>query len=142
MEAIKGTEKEVSIEGKRRKIKIPAGVDDGSRIQFEDFILSIDVKPHEVFERDGADIYVKVIVPFSLATLGGTIEVPTVDGNLKVRVRAGTQPGTMIRLRGKGAPYLRERGRGDEYVRLMVLVPEKLSREQRGLIEEMQEEGL
>jgi DnaJ-class molecular chaperone len=142
MDAIKGVEKEVSIEGKKRKIKIPPGVDDGSRIQFEDFILSINVKPHEIFERDGSDIYVRVTIPFSLATLGGTIEVPTVDGELKIRIRAGTQSGTMMRLRGKGAPYLRERARGDEYVRLNILVPEKLTREQRAAIEGLGEEGL
>jgi DnaJ-class molecular chaperone len=142
MEAIKGGEKEIEIEGKRRKIKIPAGVDEGSRINFGDFMLSINIRPHPVFERDGADIYVKVPISYSLATLGGTIEVPTVDGETKIRVRPGTQSGTMLRLHGKGAPYLRSRGRGDEYVRLMVAVPEKLTREQKRIIEEMGEEGL
>jgi DnaJ-class molecular chaperone len=142
MEAVKGVEKEIEIEGKRRKIKIPAGVDEGSRINFGDFMLSINIKPHEIFERDGADIYVKVAVPFSLATLGGSIGVPTLDGETKIRVRPGTQSGIMIRLRGKGAPYLRGRGQGDEYIRLIVTVPEKLTREQRRIIEEMGEEGL
>src|SRR3989344_3742597 len=125
MEAINGVEKEVSIEGKKRKIKIPAGVAEGQRIQFEDFILSINVKPHDIFERDGADIYVKEVIPFSLATLGGQAEVPTVDGFVKIRVRPGTQSGTMMRLRGKGALHLRGRGRGDEYVRIAVAVPER-----------------
>ena len=142
MEAIKGTEKETEIEGKSRKIRIPAGVDEGSRIQFEDFILSINVRPHRVFERDGDDIFVRVAIPFSLATLGGQLEVPTVDGDLKVRIRPGTQSGTTIRLREKGVSRLHGRGRGDEYVRINVLVPEKLTREQKGLIEEMKEEGL
>ena len=142
MDAIKGVEKEIEIEGKRRKIKIPPGVDEGSRINFGDFMLSINIKPHPVFERDGVDIYVKVALPFSLATLGGTIAVPTLDGETKIRVRPGTQSGTMIRLRGKGAPYLRGRGLGDEYVRLMVAVPEKLTREQKKIVEEMGEEGL
>jgi DnaJ-class molecular chaperone len=141
MEAIKGVEKEVSIEGKRRKIKIPPGVDEGSRIKFDDFILSINIKPHPVFERDGADIYITVKIPFSLATLGGDIKVPTVEEDVKIRVRAGTQSGTMVRLRGKGAPVLHGRGRGDEYLRLIVSVPEKLTREQRSVIEEMKDEG-
>jgi DnaJ-class molecular chaperone len=141
-DAINGVEKEVSIEGKKRKIKIPPGVDEGSRIRFDDFILSINVRPHEVFERDGADIYVRELIPFSLAALGGEIEVPTVDGSVKVRVRSGTQSGTMIRLKGKGAPRLRGRGRGDEYVRITVAVPERLTREQRRIIGEMEEEGL
>lgn len=142
MEAINGVEKEVQIEGKKRKIKIPAGVDEGSRIQFGDFILSINVRPHPIFERDGDDIFVRVAIPFSLATLGGQVEVPTVDGGLKVRVRQGTQSGTMIRLRERGAPRLHGRGRGDEYVRINVLIPEKLTREQKRIIEEMEEEGL
>ncbi|NIN92864.1 DnaJ domain-containing protein [bacterium] len=142
MEAIKGVEKEIEIEGKKRKIKVPAGVDDGSRIRFGDFILSINVKPHEIFERDGADVYMRLAIPFSLASLGGTIQVPTVEGEVKLRIRAGTQSGTMMRLRGKGAPHLRGRGKGDQYVRLHVAVPEKLNRAQKRMVEDMKEEGL
>ena len=142
MEAIKGVEKEVSIEGKKRKIKIPAGVDEGSRINFGDFMLSINVRPDELFEREGDDIFIKVIIPFSLAVLGGQFNVPTVDGDLKIRIRPGTQSGTMIRLREKGIPSPHGRRRGDEYVRINVLVPEKLTREQKRIIEEMVEEGL
>lgn len=142
MEALKGVEKEVVIEGKKRKIKIPAGVDEGSRIQFGDFILSINIQPHQTFERDGADIYVRVALPFSVAALGGTLEVPTIEKPVKIRVRPGTPSGTMVRLRGQGAPQLRGRGKGDQYVRLQVAVPQKLSRNQKSLIEEMKEEGL
>lgn len=142
VEAVKGVTKEVTINGKKRKIKIPPGVDEGSRINFNDFILSINIRSHPVFERDGNDIYVRVGVPYSLATLGGEISVPTVDGDVKIRIRAGTQGGTMIRLRSKGVPYLHGRGRGDEYVRLNVLIPEKLTREQREIIEEMEKENL
>jgi DnaJ-class molecular chaperone len=137
MEAIKGVEKEVSIEGKKRKIKIPAGVDEGSRIKFDNFILSVNIKPHELFERDGADIYVKVGIPFSVASLGGQIEIPTVDSDVKIRIKAGTQSGTMMRLQGKGAPHLRSGGRGDQYVRIQVSVPEKLTREQRTLLNDL-----
>ena len=142
IEAIKGVEKEVNIGGKKRKIKIPAGVDEGSRMRFGDFILSINVRPHKIFERDGPDIFVKTAIPFSLAALGGTIEVPTINGGVKVRIRPGTQSGTMIRLRGKGAPRLRGRGKGDEYVRVLVAVPEKLDRKQKRIIEEAKKEGL
>lgn len=142
MDAVHGAEKEVSINGKKRRIKIPAGVDDGTRIQFDDFILSVNVRPHELFERDGADIYVKVRIPYSLAALGGEIEVPTVDGPVRIRVRAGTQSGSMIRLRERGVKRLRSAGRGDEYVRFIVDVPQKLSREQRQLLMELKEEGL
>jgi len=142
VEAIKGVEKEVNIGGKKRKIKIPAGVDEGSRMRFGDFILSINVRPHKIFERDGPDIFVKTAIPFSLAVLGGAIEVPTINGGVKVRIRPGTQSGTMIRLRGKGAPRLRGRGKGDEYVRILVAVPEKLNRKQKRIIEEAKKEGL
>jgi len=141
MEAIKGVQKEVEIQGKKRKIKIPAGVNDGSRINFKDFILSINVRPHEMFERDGNDIYIKFGIPFSLATLGGETEIPTLDGDVKIRVRSGTQSGTIIRLRGKGVQSLRGRSKGDEYVRIFVSVPEKLSREQKRRIEELKNEG-
>src|SRR4030067_1702503 len=120
IESIQGVEKEVDIAGKRRKIKIPAGVDEGSRIRFDDFILSINIRPHEIFERDGADIYVRMTIPYSLAVLGGNLEVPSVDGENKIRIRPGTQSGTMIRLRGKGVSILRGRGRGDQYIRIQV----------------------
>ena len=149
MEAVEGVEKEVEIEGKKRKIKIPAGVNEGSRIRFGNFILSIDVRPHEIFEREGADIFMKTVIPFSLATLGGQIKVPTVNGEVKIKIRSGTQSGTMMRLRGKGAPHLRGRGlsvrqagRGDQYIRIQVAVPGKLTRQQKRLINDLQDEGL
>ncbi len=142
LEAARGIEKEVVLEGKRRKIKIPAGVNEGSRINFNDFVLSINIKPHPVFERDGEDVYVKIGIPYSVAIMGGNIGIPTIDGDLKIKIRAGTQPGTMMRLRERGIQRLQSRGRGDEYVRINVVVPEKLTREQKKIIEEMELEGL
>ena len=142
MEAVRGIEKEIEIEGERRKIKIPAGIYEGARISFGDFTLSVNIKPDSLFERNEDDIYVNVIVPYSLAAFGGEIEVPTIEGEVKIRVRAGTQPGTMVRLREKGVNHLHGRGRGDEYVKLNILIPEKLTREQRRVVEEMKEEGL
>ncbi|MGA3291716.1 MAG: DnaJ C-terminal domain-containing protein [Candidatus Microgenomates bacterium] len=142
MEAVNGVSKEVSIGGKKRKIKIPAGIYEGARINFGDFTLSINIKPDKIFERQDDDIYIGVAIPFSLATLGGEIEVPTVEGKIKLRIRPGTQSGTMMRLRERGVAHLHGRGKGDEYVRLNILSPEKLSREQRRIIEEMKEEGL
>ena len=141
MQALDGVEKEISIEGKKRKINIPGGVNDGSRIRFDDFILSINVKPHDVFERDGDDIYVKVLILFTLATLGGNLEVPTPEGDVKIKVRPGSQSNTIIRLRGKGAKKLHGRGKGDQYVRLAVVVPQKLNRTQRKVINELKTEG-
>ena len=142
MEAIKGVSKEVSIGGKKRKIKIPAGIYEGARISFGDFTLSINIKPDKLFERQDDDIYVSMGIPFSLAVLGGEIEVPTVEGDIKLRIRPGTQSGTMMRLRERGVAHLHGRGRGDEYVRLNVLVPEKLNKEQKNLVEEMKENEL
>lgn len=142
MEAIKGVEKEVDVEGEKRKIKIPKGVNEGSRINFGDFMLSINVRPHEVFDRDGDDIFVRVAIPYSLATLGGTIKVPTVDGDVKIRIKPGTQSGTMIRLKSKGAPHLRGQGRGDQYVRVIVAVPETPSKVQKEMMKKIKKEGL
>jgi len=142
MDAIQGVEKEVSINGKRRTIKIPAGVDEGQRIKFDDFILSINVKPHGLYERDGSDIYVKIEIPFSMAVLGGNIDVPTIDGSVKIKIRPGTQPGTMVRLRGKGVVSVHSRGKGDEYVRLLISTPDRLTREQRDLVNDLKREGL
>lgn len=142
MDAIKGVEKELQIEGKKRKVKIPKGISDGTRIRFNEFDLIIAVKPHSMFDRDGDDIYVETTVPFSLLVLGGEIKVPTVDGDISVKIRAGTQSGTLVRLRERGAPRVQSKGRGDQYVKLTLEVPEKISSKQRKLIEALEQEGL
>jgi len=138
LEAAKGCEKEVSLDGRRRTIKIPAGVDDGSRIRFGDFYVSLDVKPDPVFQREGDDLVVILAIPLTLAILGGILEVPTIDGDLKLRIRPGTQPGTMVRLRGRGIKHLRGSGRGDQYVRLQIQIPEKLTREQKEALKNLE----
>ena len=142
MEAAKGVSKEVNVGGKKRKIKIPAGIYEGARINFGDFTLSVNIKPDKLFERQDDDLYVTVAIPFSLAVLGGEIEVPTIEEKIKIRIRPGTQSGTMMRLRERGVPHLRGRGKGDEYVRINVVIPEKLTREQRSIIEEMKDNDL
>jgi DnaJ-class molecular chaperone len=142
MESVKGVSKEVDVGGKKRKIKIPAGIYEGARINFGDFTLSLNIKPDKLFERQDDDIYVTVAIPFSLGVLGGEIKVPTIEDEIKIRIRPGTQSGTMMRLREHGVPHLHGHGKGDEYVRINVLIPEKLTREQKNIIEEMKEEGL
>ena len=142
MEAVKGVSKEVSINGKNRTIKIPAGIYEGATIDFGDFRLSVNIKPHKMFERQDDDIYVSVAIPFSLAVMGGEIKVPTVEDEIKIKVRPGTQSGTMMRLREQGVAHLHGRGKGDEYVKINIVVPEKLSRNQKCLLEEMKQEGL
>lgn len=142
MEAVKGVSKEVSIGGKKRKIKIPAGIYEGARINFGDFTLSVNIKSHKLFERQDDDIYISVGIPFSLAVLGGEIKVPTVENGIKIRIRPGIQSGMMMRLREQGVPRLNGRGKGDEYVRINVIIPEKLNHDQKNIVTEMKEQGL
>ena len=142
MESVRGVSKEVDVGGKRRKIKIPAGIYEGATIDFGDFRLSVNIKPDKLFERQDDDIYVSVAIPFSLAVLGGEIKVPTIEDEIKIRIRTGTQSGIMMRLREQGVPHLHSRGRGNEYVRINVMIPEKLDHEQKNLVEDMKEKGL
>lgn len=141
MEAVKGCEKTIRINGRERTIKIPAGVDDGTRIKFKDFYVSIDVKPDKVFKRDGADIYVDLEISFPTAALGGVVQVPTIDGEVNLRIQPGTQSGTLVRLKGRGVPFLHSGGRGDQYVRIIVRVPTKLTNEQKELLKKFEETG-
>lgn len=137
MDAATGGEKTVVISGQEHTIKIPAGADDGTRVSYRDFEVSFDVKPHQVFKRDGADVVVNLDVPLPTAVLGGAVSAPTIDGPVEVRVRPGTQPGTLVRLRGRGIPYLRSQNRGDQYLRLNVKIPEKLSHQEKDLFEQL-----
>lgn len=140
MEAVKGVQKEVEMNGRRTKIKIPAGVDDGSRIRFDDFDIVVDVTPDKTFKRDGYDVVVEAPVSFPKAVLGTVIEAPTIDGPVKLKIPSGTQPNAVIRLRGKGIPYVRGSGRGDEYIRIRITVPTKLSHKQRELLDEFEKD--
>lgn len=136
MEAIKGAEKSVSVGGKSHKIKIPPGSDSGTHLRFQDFDISLSVLPHSTFKRDGADIYTDISVPFTTAILGGTIDAPTVWGSVKLKVRPGTQPSSLVRLKDQGVPHIGSTKRGDQYVRFVIHIPEKLSRHQKQLLEE------
>jgi curved DNA-binding protein len=123
IDAYKGTTKEVSVESKKRSVKIPAGVETGSQIRFNDFIAVVRVKPHKVFEREGADVIAEVKVPLYLAITGGELDVPTLDGETKIRIRPGTQAGAILRITGKGMPYLNRHGHGDLYFKLLIDIP-------------------
>ena len=142
LEAAKGAEKTVSIDDQKKTIKIPPGVDDGSRIRFADFDVTIDVEPDDTFQRDGSDVFANQEIPLSLAMFGGNLEVPTIEGQVKLKIRPGTQPGTMVRLRGRGIRKLHGFGRGDQYVRLQVKIPEKLTKKQKELIKEFEGEEI
>jgi len=138
LEAANGCQKEVNIDGHKKTIKIPTGVSDGQRIRFQEFILYIDVLPDKIFKREGNDVFIAVTLSFSQAVLGTNVEVPTITGEpLKVKVKSGTQPNTLIRLRGKGIKDVNGYGYGDFYIRLLVEVPTHLSSRQKELIHEL-----
>lgn len=140
MEAVKGVEKQVEIEGQPQKIKIPAGVDDGMRIRFGDFDLVVEVQPDSRFKREGQDLITEVEITITQAVLGDNISVTTIDGPLKLKVKPGTQSGTLIRLKNMGVSAVRGHGRGDHYVKILVMIPEKISSRQKELLEEFDRE--
>ncbi|MCL4418903.1 hypothetical protein M1146_02240 [Patescibacteria group bacterium] len=136
MEAAHGTTKKITIDGKTQTIKIPKGVDTGSRIRFGDYDIAIEVRPDKRFQREGANIISEVEVPFIKAALGDTVDVDTIDGSVKLRIPPGTQPDSVIRLRQRGVPFVRGSGRGDHYVRVKIVVPKHLNSKQKELLEE------
>lgn len=141
MEAAKGVTKTVEIEGKKQNIKIPAGVDDGTRVRFGNFDILVEVSPDKQFKREGYDLIVDKEISLSQAILGDVVEVPTIDGPLKLKIQSSTQPGTLIRLGGKGIPHVHGRGRGDQYVRIKLNLPTHLTGRQKELLQEFEEEG-
>ncbi len=142
MEAVTGVQKEVEINGNKHTIKVPAGANDGTRIRFSEFDISINVKTHPRFKRDGYDVFVDHDITFSMAALGGVTEVETLDSKLKLKIRPGTPSQTLVRLRSEGVKYVRGSGRGDLYVRLIISVPEKLNRQQRKVLEKLRDQQL
>lgn len=141
MEAVKGATKKVTIDGRAQTIKIPAGVDSGSRVRFGNYDVIIDARPHTKFRREGSDVITDEEISFSQAALGGQIEVETVEGLVKLRIPSGTQPNTVIRLSGKGVARIRGGSRGDHYVRVKVVIPKGLTNKQKDLLRELEESG-
>jgi molecular chaperone DnaJ len=128
------------------KIKVPPGIPDGVTLRFKDrgnsgkkggstgdLYVNIEVKPHTSFERRGDDIYLDQKIDITTAVLGGEINVPTVHGDIKIKIPSGTQFGKVIKLSGKGGPKFRGNNNGDQYIRIEVVVPDKLSKDQRNL---------
>ena len=140
---------------KTLSVNIPPGVEDGTRIRLAgegevglhggaagDLYIFISITQHSIFQRDGANIYCRVPLPFTTAALGGTVEVPTVEGTrTKVTVPAGTQSGHRFRLKGKGMSVLRSPVRGDMYVQAVVETPVNLTKRQQELLREFENEG-
>ena len=137
---------------KKVSVKIPAGIDDGQTISLRgqgsvglnggpngELLITVNVKPHAFFEREGSSVLCGVDVSVTQAILGCELEVPTLDGKVKYDVPAGTQSGTVFRLRGKGIPSLRGAGRGDQYVTVNVVIPKNLTAEQKELVRKLDE---
>lgn len=136
---------------RRRKltINIPAGVNTGSKLRMSnegeagekgapsgDLYILINVEDHDLFDRKGDDIYCEVPINFVQATLGDEIQVPTLDGKVKFKIPKGTQPGTTFRLKNKGVNHLNRSGRGDQYIKTKVVIPENLNEKQKELLME------
>jgi molecular chaperone DnaJ len=136
-------------------VNIPAGVEDGTRIRLAsegeaglrggpsgDLYIFLSVRPHEFFQRDGADLFCKVPVSMTVAAMGGDIEVPTIDGKkMRVSIPEGTQTGKQVRLKAKGMPVLRSSQMGDMYIQVAVETPVNLSKRQRELLKEFDKEA-
>jgi len=139
-------------EDRSLSVNIPAGIEDGTRIRLAgegeaglrggpagDLYIFLSVKPHEFFQRDGADLYCKVPISMTTAALGGAFEVATLDGTqTRVKVPEGTEHGRQFRLKGKGMPVLRQPQLGDLYIQVAVETPQNLSKRQRELLEEFE----
>jgi curved DNA-binding protein len=157
-EAHRGAEKHVTYQGpagpKEIKVRIPAGIAEGQRLRVPgrgepahgggaagDLYFTVRIEEHPIYEREGADLVLRREVPFTLVALGGTLEVPTLDGVKKVKIPAGTQPQTRIRLGGHG---MAGRGgkRGDFYLIVVPRVPVRISSKQKKLLEQLAEEEL
>lgn len=139
---------------KTLQVKIPPGVDDGSRIRITgsgeagfrggpdgDLYVYLTVAPDPVFRRDGLDVLIDVPISFPLAALGGEFNVPSLEGDIPLQINAGTQSGSTYRLRGRGMPSVRGAARGDELVTVHVVVPTKLSKQEREILEEYARAG-
>ena len=140
---------------KTLSVNIPPGVEDGTRIRLAgegevglrgaaagDLYIFISITPHQIFQRDGANIFCRVPIPFTTAALGGTIEVPSVEGSrARVTVPAGTQSGHQFRLRSKGMTVLRSTARGDMFIEAIVETPVNLTKRQQELLREFEKDG-
>jgi molecular chaperone DnaJ len=132
---------------KKIKVTIPAGIDDGQTISIRgqgnaganggpmgDLLITVNVKPHKLFTREGANILYEMDIPVTQAILGAEVKVPTIDGDVKYTIPEGTQSGTVFRLRNKGIPYIRGTGRGDQYITVNVNIPKNLTNEQKDIV--------
>lgn len=136
------------------KINIPKGVDAGNRLRIQnggqagerggkngDLFVYINIKPHPIFQRDGINVYCEIPISFVQAALGATVDAPTIDGKVDLKIPEGIQSGTVLKIKGKGISVLRGEGRGDEFVKIKVLTPQNLSAYQRKLLQDFDKGG-
>jgi molecular chaperone DnaJ len=149
-EAVHGVTKQVEVETrdpqgrisrKKMTIKVPAGADSGTRMRFGDLDIVFSVDRHADFHREGPDIFSEIKVSIPQLVLGDIFEVNTVSGKVKVKVPPGTQPGALVRLKGKGIARLGGSGHGDHYVRVNLQVPQNPSKQEKQLYEELYKIG-
>jgi len=146
-------------ESKAIKLKIPSGISDGQTIRLSgqgeagfrpasgkstpgDLYITVHIKPHPWFERKNDDIYCHLGINFSQAALGDKVEIPTLQGKVKLKISAGIQSGEIIKLKDKGIPHLQGRGRGSMFVVVQIKTPEKITDRQKQILEELKREGL
>lgn len=149
-EAAIGTTKQVEVESrnpqgrierKKMTIKVPAGVDNGTKMRFGDLDLIFNVDRDGEFSREGPDVFSEIMVSIPQLVLGDVFEVKTIHGRVKVKVPPGTQPGSLVRLKGKGVARLGSTGQGDHYVRVNLNVPKNPSKQEKQLYEELYKLG-
>ena len=134
------------------KVNIPAGIDNGQTISLRgqghagknggpngDLLITVMVKPHDIFRREGTSVFCEAPITFTQAVLGAEMEIPTIDGKVKYTIPEGPQTGTVFRLRGKGIPVLNGHGRGDQYVTVTIETPRGLNREQKDALKKFSE---
>ncbi len=144
-EAVHGVSKEIEIERpdgqtprrERLTVKVPAGVDNGTRMRFGEVELVFNVRRHPEFVREGSDIFTEKTLSVPQLVLGTTIDVKSVDGVVKLKVPAGAEPGSLIRIKGRGVPSVRGGAKGDHFVRIRLEVPKNLSSEEHRLYEQL-----
>ncbi len=137
-------------ENKKIKLNIPAGIDNRQVLKLTgqgeaapyggpagDLFINIHLRPHQYFQRQGDNLIHNLVINFTQAALGDKIEIPTLAGPVKLKIPAGTQPGQLVRLKGRGMPRLSGRGQGDLILKIQLAVPKKLSRQQKKLVEEL-----
>ncbi len=142
-ESVSGVTKKVTIDGKEKTLKVPAGVASNMQIRFADFDVIVMVQPDPRFKREGDDVFSEVKISLSSSLLGGKVEVETISGKkVVIKVKPGTAHGSMLRLQNKGFARVRGGGHGNHYVIFSILLPEHLTSKQKDLIKALQNEGL